>query len=87
MGIFPVCPTIPMGHWDGMDSKDTGMRVGNFPSLSYSSHGTLGWDGQCRYESGTGWEVASLSYSSHGTLGLEYESGTGWVPSLSLDGQ
>ena len=29
----------------GMDSKDTGMKVGNFPSLSYPSHGTLGWDG------------------------------------------
>ena len=39
LGIFPVCPTLPMVHWDGMDSKDTGMRVvqvGNSPSLSYS---------------------------------------------------
>ena len=42
-------PSLPMVHWDGMDSRDAGIRGGtvwDVPTLSLPSYGTLGWDGQ-----------------------------------------
>ena len=39
-----------MVQWDGMNSRDTDMESGagwDFHSVSFPSHGTVGWDGQC----------------------------------------
>ena len=48
-GMFPLHPFLPMVHWDGMDSRNAGMRGGtvwDVPTSSLPSQGTLGWDGQ-----------------------------------------
>ena len=45
VGLF-----LPVVQWDGMDSRDTDVESGtrwDFPSVSFPSHGTVGWDGQC----------------------------------------
>ena len=45
---FPVCPLRPMVQWDGMDTWDLGCCAWDslgFPSVSITSHGTVGWDG------------------------------------------
>ena len=47
MGLF-----LPVVQWDGMDSRDTDVESGthwDFPSVSFPSHGTVGWDGQYGY--------------------------------------
>ena len=48
-GMFPLHPFLPRVHWDGMDSRNVGIRGGtvwDVPTSSLPSHGTLGWDGQ-----------------------------------------
>ena len=45
----PTPSFLPMVHWDGMDSRDAGIRGGtvwDVPTPSLPSQGTLGWDGQ-----------------------------------------
>ena len=46
--IFPVSPTLPMVHWGGVDSKDTGMRVvctcWEVPSLSFFWYYWMRWE-------------------------------------------
>ena len=40
-GMFPLCPFLPMVHWDGMDMK--GGTVLDVPTLALPSH--VHWDG------------------------------------------
>ena len=77
VGMFPLRPFLPMVHWDGMDSGDTGMGGGtgwDVPTSSLPSHGTLGWDGQWGYRHG-GWNVPTSSLPSYGTLGWDGQWG------------
>ena len=42
-------PFLPIVHWDGMDSGNSGMGSGtawDVPNQSLPSLGTLGWEGQ-----------------------------------------
>ena len=56
--MSPVRPFLPMVHWDGMDSGDTGMGSGT------------GWDVQlmcCLYFTAAGWEecTGTWTFNSH----------------------
>ena len=69
-GMFPLHPFLPMVHWDGMDSRDAGIRGGTHPFLPM-----VHWDGMdirdADMRGGTVWDVPTPSLPSHGTLGWD----------------
>ncbi len=56
--------SVPMVHWDGMDSWDGVGTVGDIPCLSIHSHGMDSGDGA--WLGRTVWFVLCLSIHSHG---------------------